>query len=113
MDRLGLRHSNEAWRRVATELWALHGWSRWARQAARIKVSVATGIFAFQRLVLGAWRLVSQPSQGRFESMASKGRRIAGIRLKRSGDGSTTSGGRCPVPGFAMRFLMTFHCQGS
>lgn len=65
MDRLGLRHSNDAWRRVATELWALHGWSRWARLAARIKVSVATGIFAFQRLVLGAWRLLSQPSQGR------------------------------------------------
>eukprot|EP00434_Breviolum_minutum_P011495 symbB.v1.2.010134.t1/scaffold618.1/size180184/11 len=64
MELRGARALEECWRQSATTLSVFRGWHHFARRSARIKVSLSASIFAFQRLVLGAWKLlVSRPGK--------------------------------------------------
>jgi len=54
----GARVLEEVWKHSAKKLSAFRSWHHLARHSARIKVSLSAGMFAFQRLVLGAWKLV-------------------------------------------------------
>lgn len=71
----GARVSEASWKQSATILSVFRGWNYFARRSARIKVSLSAGIFAFQRLVLGAWKVVVSARPGTDSKQFSTPRR--------------------------------------
>jgi len=98
MELRGARALEECWRQSATTLSVFRGWHHFARRSARIKVSLSASIFAFQRLVLGAWKLlVSRPGPSPGSKQFGTPRRPDAIHSRKEKDPGSRSTERSPM----------------